>query len=63
MIRNLCVNTDGLVPQLVPDQSIKMPVANGWVKKGDFQVPRGRLGDTGVGKGIHHASEGESLAT
>jgi hypothetical protein len=59
LIRNLLVNTEGPVHQLVLDQSIKMPKANGWQKKQDFLVPSGRLGDAERGKGIHHVSGGE----
>ena len=33
LIGNLPVNTEGPVPQLVLDQSIKMLVANGWVEE------------------------------
>ena len=41
LIRNLHVNTEGPVPQLVLDQSIKMTVAKDCVerKRGDFQTP------------------------
>ena len=33
LIRNLLVNTEGPVHQLVLDQSIKMLVTNSWVEK------------------------------
>ena len=36
MVRNLCVNAEGPVPQLVLDQSIKMLAANGWEEEVGF---------------------------
>lgn len=37
-----------------------MPVANDWAKEAGLPGSTGRLADPGVGKGIHHALEGES---
>lgn len=41
------MNAESPVPQLALDRPVKMPAANGWQKRQDFEVPAGRLGDTG----------------
>lgn len=56
LIRNLLVNAEAPVPQLILNQSIKMLVANGWAE--EMGLP-GRQGDTRGGKEISHISEGE----
>jgi hypothetical protein len=59
MIKNLPVNTEGPVSQLVLDQAIKMQWLMAEQKRQEFQVPAGKLGDTGGRKGICHASSVE----
>lgn len=59
MIRNLLVNPEGPVPQLVLEQSITMPTANGWEEELRLLGSLRWLRDAGGGKGMHHASGGE----
>ena len=56
------MNTEGPIPQLVLDQSIKMLVANELCGIGrTSSFPAGKLADAGEEKRICHASEGEKI--
>lgn len=57
------MNTEGPVPQVVLDPSIKMLVANGWAEKAGFLGSHRQARKCWRRKEIHHALQGEKATS